>query len=163
MCSKYNCVTCEKLYDILFINLGDMMKKIIQRIKFKLKSENGFTMQDLLAGCLILTIFVGTIAGLMTYVYKTNMQTRLMAQMTSYAVEILEDIDKISYEDAQNTDGKYYKEKFSIPAGFNIDLQFSDYGENLEDVIKIVNLKVSYKFDDETTEYKVQRLKIKEM
>ena len=140
-----------------------MMKKIIEKIRLKIKSENGFTMQDLLAGCLILTIFVGTIAGLMTYVYKTNMQTRLMAQMASYAVEILEDIDKISYEDAQDKDGNYYKEKFSIPAGFNVDLQFSDYGENLEDVIKIVNLKVSYTFNNDTTEYKIQRLKIKEM
>ena len=139
------------------------MKKIIEKIRLKIKSENGFTMQDLLAGCLILTIFVGTIAGLMTYVYKTNMQTRLMAQMASYAVEILEDIDKISYEDAQDKDGNYYKEKFSIPAGFNLDLQFSDYGENLEDVIKIVNLKVSYTFNNDTTEYKIQRLKIKEM
>lgn len=139
------------------------MKKIVEKIRLKIKSENGFTMQDLLAGCLILTIFVGTIAGLMTYVYKTNMQTRLMAQMASYAVEILEDIDKISYEDAQNKDGNYYKEKFSIPAGFNVDLQFSDYGENLEDVIKIVNLKVSYTFNNDTTEYKIQRLKIKEM
>lgn len=139
------------------------MKKIIEKIRLKIKSENGFTMQDLLAGCLILTIFVGTIAGLMTYVYKTNMQTRLMAQMASYAVEILEDIDKISYEDAQDKDGNYYKEKFSIPAGFNVDLQFSDYGENLEDVIKIVNLKVSYTFNNDTTEYKIQRLKIKEM
>ena len=139
------------------------MKKIIEKIRLKIKSENGFTMQDLLAGCLILTIFVGTIAGLMTYVYKTNVQTRLMAQMASYAVEILEDIDKISYEDAQDKDGNYYKEKFSIPAGFNVDLQFSDYGENLEDVIKIVNLKVSYTFNNDTTEYKIQRLKIKEM
>lgn len=139
------------------------MKKIIEKIRLKIKSENGFTMQDLLAGCLILTIFVGTIAGLMTYVYKTNVQTRLMAQMASYAVEILEDIDKISYEDAQDKDGNYYKEKFSIPAGFNLDLQFSDYGENLEDVIKIVNLKVSYTFNNDTTEYKIQRLKIKEM
>lgn len=139
------------------------MKKIIERLKQKVKSENGFTMQDLLAGCLILTIFVGTIAGLMTYVYKTNLQTRLMAQMTSYAVEILEDIDKISYEDAQTKTGSYYKEKFSIPSGFKVELQFSDYGENLEDVIKIVNLKVSYTFDDNTTAYKIQRLKIKEM
>ena len=139
------------------------MKKIIERLKQKVKSENGFTMQDLLAGCLILTIFVGTITGLMTYVYKRNFETRLIAQMTSYAVEILEDIDKISYEDAQTKTGSYYKEKFSIPSGFNVELQFSDYGENLKDLIKIVNLKVSYTFDENITEYKIQRLKIKEI
>ena len=163
MCGKYNCLTFDKLYGILFINLGDMMKKVIKKIKLKIKSEKGFTMQDLLAGCLILTIFVGTIAGLMTYVYKTNIQTRLMAQMVNYVVEILEDIDKISYEDAQNKNGNYYKDKFSIPTGFNVDLQFSDYGEDLEDVIKIVDLTVSFTFDEEVTEYKIQRLKIKEM
>ena len=48
MCGKYNCLTFDKLYGILFINLGDMMKKIIKKIKLKIKSEKGFTMQDLL-------------------------------------------------------------------------------------------------------------------
>lgn len=138
-------------------------KKKIDIIKQKLKSDKGFTMQDLIAGCIILTIFVGTITALLTSVYKINIKTRLTSQMATYAVEILEDIDKISYSDAQKRTGAYYKGQFQIPAGFNVDLSLTDYGENLEDVIKIVNLKISYTLQGETTEYTVQRLKIKEV
>lgn len=135
----------------------------MNKIKSKLKSDKGFTMQDVIAACIILTIFVGTIAALMTSVYKTNMKTRLTSQMATYAVQILEDIDKISYSDAQKRTGSYYKSKFQIPAGFNVDLELTDYGENTEDVIKIVNLKITYTLQDDTTEYTVQRLKIKEV
>ena len=110
------------------------MKKNLNKIKSKLKSEKGFTIQDLLAGCLILTLFVGIITTLMTYVYKTNLKTQIMAQMTAYAVEILEDVDKISYEEVQTKTAKDYKEQFNIPAGFDVIMQISDYGENTEDV-----------------------------
>ena len=75
-----------------------MIEKIIKKIKTKLKSQNGFTMQDIIGACIMITLFVSTIATLMTYVYKTNMETSLTSRMTIYAVEILEDIDKISYE-----------------------------------------------------------------
>ena len=86
--------------------------------------------------------------------------------MTFYAVQILEDIDKLSYEDAQNMTGAEYKEQFSIPNGFNVDLQLTDYGEGkpyIKDVIKIVNLKISYTVAGETEEFTVKRLKIKEI
>lgn len=139
------------------------MKKNLEKIKLKLKSEKGFTMEDLVAAIIILTIFVGTITALMTSVYRINVKTRLTSQMATYAVKILEDIDKISYEDAQTKTGNYYKSKFQIPAGFDVNLELSNYGENTEDVIKIVNLKIQYSLQGETTEYVVQRLKIKEI
>ena len=135
----------------------------MNKIKLKLKSDKGFTMQDVIAACIILTIFVGTIVALMTSVHKTYIKTRLTSQMATYAVKILEDIDKISYADAQKRTASYYKSKFQIPAGFNVDLQLTDYGENTEDVIKIVNLKITYTLQGDTTEYTVQRLKIKEV
>ena len=59
--------------------------------------------------------------------------------------------------------GSYYKSQFKIPAGFNVDLELTNYGENTEDVIKIVNLKITYTLQGDTTEYTVQRLKIKEI
>lgn len=139
------------------------MKDVIKKLKLKFKSERGYTIQDLFIGCFIITIFIGLITTMMTYAYKTNMRTSIIAKITTYAVEILEDVDKISYEDAQTKDGDYYKSKFSIPDGYNVNLQFSDYGEDTEDIIKIVSLTLSYTFDGDTTEYKVQRLKIKEM
>ncbi len=136
------------------------------KLKINLKSENGFTMQDLLIACFIFVAFVGIIGTLMYSVYHINIRANLTSQMTFYAVQILEDIDKLSYEDAQNMTGAEYKEQFSIPNGFNVDLQLTDYGEGkpyIKDVIKIVNLKISYTVAGETEEFTVKRLKIKEI
>lgn len=130
-----------------------------------LKSENGFTMQDLLIACFIFVAFVGIIGSLMYSVYNLSIKSNLTSQMTFYAVQILEDIDKLSYEDAQEMTGDKYKLQFAIPDGFNVDLQLTDYGEGKEyikDVIKIVNLKISYTISGETEQFAVKRLKIKE-
>ena len=139
------------------------MKKILNS---KIKSENGFTMQDLLVACLIFTLFAGLIGTLMYQVYETNIRANLTSQMCIYAVQILEDIDKISYEDAQTKTGEDYKSQFSIPGGFDVELQLTDYAEdqeNIEDVIKIVDLKISYTLAGKTEEFSVRRLKIKEL
>lgn len=132
----------------------------------KLKSEKGFTMQDLIVAILIFTIFTGIICTTMYKVYELNVRVSLTSQMTMYAVQILEDIDKISYEEAQTKTAEQYKEQFSIPAGFKVDLKFSNYKEgeeNIQDVIKIVNLSISYDYLDSTENINIQKLKIKEM
>lgn len=137
-----------------------------ENVNLKIKSENGFTMQDLLVACFIFILFAGLIGTLMYRVYETNIRASLTSQMCMYAVQILEDIDKISYEDAQSKTGADYKEQFSIPEGFNVELQFTDYAEdqeNIEDVIKIVDLKISYTLAGKTEEFSVRRLKIKEL
>lgn len=135
-------------------------------IKINLKSNKGFTMQDLLIACFIITLFVGIISTMMFSAYKTNMTANLMSQMTMYAVQILEDIDKISYEDVQSKTEQEYRTQFQIPAGFGIDIQISNYGEgveNIQDLIKIVKLTISYSFQGNTEELTINRLKIKEI
>ena len=59
-----------------------------------------------------------------------------------------------------------YEEQFNIPAGYIVELNISNYGEavgNVEDVIKIIKLKISYTFQGETEDFVVQKLKIKEV
>lgn len=136
------------------------------KIKKKLKSQKGFTMQDLIIACLIFTIFAGLIGTLMYNSYYNNLRAELSANMTIYAVKILEDLDKISYEEVQTKTGTDYKEQFDIPAGYSVELNISNYGEgveNIEDIMKIINLKISYTLQGETEDFVVQRLKIKEM
>ena len=114
----------------------------------KLKSESGFTMYDLIVAMFLITLFVGLIASLMYSSYKINMETNLMMQASAYSVQILEDIDKIAYEEVDSSLASKYKSDFSIPAGFNVNLEVSKYGEeqNLQDVMKIVKLTISYEF-----------------
>ncbi len=130
--------------------------------KLNIKKENGFTMQDLIAACFIIIIFVGIISTYMYSVYNSNIRASLIAQMTTYAVQILEDIDKISYDEVDSSLASSYYSTFSIPNSYDIVLEVSDYGENLEDVIKIIKLTISYTFKDDTEEFTVTRLKIRE-
>mgnify|MGYP001860229627 FL=1 len=135
-------------------------------LKNLIRSNKGFTMQDLAIATLIITIFVGLISTLMYSVYKTNVKTNLTSQMATYAVQILEDIDKIPYEEVKPELADEYKSDFSIPESFNISIEVSNYGEgvnNVQDVIKIVKLNISYTILNETEGFSIQKLKIKEM
>lgn len=135
-------------------------------IKSTLKSNKGFTMQDLIIACFIITAFIGIITTVMYSAYKTNAKAYLMSQMTMYSVSILEDMDKISYEDVQTKSIEEYRQQFSIPEAFNINIEINNYGqelENAEDVIKVVKLSMSYTFKGETEEFTVKKLKVKEM
>ena len=132
----------------------------------KIKSEKGFTMEDLTVAVIIIITFVGIITSLMYSVKKLNIETDLTAQMTSYAVQIIEDIDKISYEEVNEELAKTYNKKFSISKALKIDFIFSKYFEwmeNMKDLIKIVDLKISYTFKGNEQKFTVQKLKIKEM
>ncbi len=141
---------------------------MIKKVKFEnlIKSNKGFTMQDLVIATLIITLFVGLISSLMYAVYNLNIRTNLSSQMATYAVQILEDIDKISYDEVSSDLAETYKSKFSIPAGFDVNIEVSNYGEgieNVQDIIKVVNLTISYELTNDTQQFSVQRLKIKEI
>ena len=145
--------------------MSDTMRED-KTLKNLIRSNKGFTMQDLAIATLIITIFVGLISTLMYSVYKTNVKTNLTSQMATYAVQILEDIDKIPYEEVKPELADEYKSDFSIPESFNISIEVSNYGEgvnNVQDVIKIVKLNISYTILNETEGFSIQKLKIKEM
>lgn len=138
------------------------MKKTLTK---SLKSKKGFAMQDLLIACFIFILFTGLIGALMYQVYEINVTAALTSQMSVYAVQILEDLDKISYEEAQNKTAADYREQFQIPGGFGISLQLSDYGEEegLEDVLKIVDLRITFEIGGRTEEFSVRKLKVREL
>ena len=136
------------------------------KLKNLIKSNKGFTMQDLIIATLIITIFVGLISTLMYSVYNINIRTDLTSQMATYAVQILEDIDKIAYEEVNSDLANTYKSQLNIPAGFDVNIEVTNYvdgTQNIEDVIKIVNLTISYELRGDTEQFSVQRLKIKEI
>lgn len=139
------------------------MKKVINR-KLNIKSDKGFTMQDLIAAALIIMLFVGTISTLMYSVYKINIKADLNAQMVAYAVEVLEDIDKRSYDEITE-DFCITEYGLNAPMKFGFGVEISNYGEgieNVEDIIKIVKITISYYLQDEREEFTVTKLKIRE-
>ena len=86
------------------------MKKITE----KLKSNKGFTMQDVIIGMVILTVFAGTIAGSYLAIYKIQAETQMTAVASLYGIQILENIDRIAYEDVKNGMEDTYKQAYDI-------------------------------------------------
>lgn len=130
-----------------------------------IKSNRGATMADLVAAITIFSIFTGIIGTLMYNAYKTNLQTKLAGTAVNYAVEILEDIDKISYDEVQNGMEEDYKRKLGISNKFNLDIDVKKYsqGTTKKDLIKQIKLTISYKFVGKTEYFIVENLKMKEI
>lgn len=137
-----------------------MRKKLIN-----IKSNSGFTMYDLIAALTIFTLFTGIIGSLMYSSFKTNMQVKISGTAMYYSMQILEDIDKIAYEDVKDGMERSYINKFSIPSGFTINIDVSNYnaGNNKEDLIKKVKLTISYSLGEKTESIVINKLKVKEI
>lgn len=135
------------------------MKKIIKR----LKSNNGFTIQDVVIGLVILTMFAGLIGSIFVAIYKVQSETKLTASASLYGIQILENIDKISYEEV--VEGKEMEDKFrqtfQIPEAMQLNLKVTP--KNEEDTMKIVELTINYNFAGETETILFQKLKVKEL
>lgn len=142
--------------------MGDVMKIV----KVNFKSEKAFTIQDLIIAILIIGIFSTLIGNLMYNSYMNKVVANLTAQMSMYSVEILEDMDKISYEEVQSKTPEQYRAQFAIPDGFDIKIEIRDYIEGQQedqDVIKIIKLTLSYTVEGKKQDFVVERLKIKEI
>lgn len=133
--------------------------------KINFKSNAGFTMQDLVAAIIILLIFTGVIGTSMYKSLKTNLQTKMAGTANNYAIEILEDIDKIPYEDVVNGMESKYKGKFDIPSNYKLNIDVSNYNEGTskEDLIKEVKLTITYELAGSQEKLVIERLKVKEV
>lgn len=134
-------------------------------MKINIKSNSGFTMTDLVVALLMLTLFTGMIGSLLYSSYKTNIQTKMTGLSVNYAIQILEDIDKITYDEVKNGMESKYINALSIPAGFDLTIDVSNYneGNSKEDLIKKVKLTIIYQFSEETETVVFEKLKIKEV
>ena len=133
--------------------------------KLNLRSNSGFTMTDLVAALIIFSIFTGIIGTLMYSSFKANLQIKLVATAGNYAIQILEDIDKISYDNVTDGMENSYKTKFGIPTGFDLSIEVSNYNEGTskEDLIKKVKLTITYGDTDNSEKLVMERLKVKEV
>jgi len=137
----------------------------MKRRQINIKDNKGFTMVDLVIALTIFTIFTIIISTLMYSSFKTNLQIKMSGISIYYAMQILEDIDKISYADVKNGIENTYISKFSIPSGFTINLDVSNYneGNSKNDLIKKVKLTILYEVFGETESIVINKLKIKEI
>ena len=129
----------------------------------KLKSEKGFTMQDLIVAILMFTIFTGIICSTMYKVYELNARVSLSSQMAMYAVQILEDIDKKDYDLVENGMEDEYKTKFQIPNGFALQINVTNSSQTVGgQPTKKVELRIKYEFKGRDEELVITRQKVRE-
>ena len=123
-------------------------------------------MTDAIAAIVILCIFTGVIGNLYYQIVFHSNMVRLNAIAVYHVVQIAERIDKISYEEVTNELTNTLKEEMSIPDSYNITINVQNYNENdpsKEDIIKIVTINAEYEVMNEKKQYKIKKLKIKEI
>lgn len=133
----------------------------MKKLQKKIKSNKGFTIQDIIVAMTVLVLFTGIIGGSFVAIYKTQAETKLSSSATLYAIQIIENIDKISYDDVKDGDLRTWRTDYGIPDIMNLDLDVSAYNEN--DTIKIVKLTISYEFSGKTQTLVLEKLKVKEI
>lgn len=132
------------------------MKKVLK----KLKTNKGFTIQDVVIAIIVLVLFAGVVGGFYTSIYKVQSQTKLDAMAISYGIQILENIDKISYEQVNSSQLTRWRNEYGIN-GMDVKLETSQY--NSEDTIKKVKLTISYEFAGNTQTILLEKYKAKEL
>lgn len=133
------------------------MGKIVKN----LKSNKGFTMQDVIIAIAILTLFAGTIAGSYLAIYKIQAETQITAVATLYGIQILENIDRIAYEDVKNGMEDTYKQAYGISDQMGLRIEVSQYDS--ENTIKMVKLTLSYEVAGNKEDLVLEKLKVKEL
>lgn len=134
-------------------------------IRTKIKSNSGFTMTDLIVALIIFLIFSGLVVTAFYSSYVVNSKTKVTASATNYSIQILEDIDKITYDEVQNGMENTYRQKFSIPDGYSLKMEVTNYneGNDKEDLLKNVKLIIEYKIAGDTEKIVINKIKVKEL
>ena len=138
-------------------------------IKEKLKSNKGFTIQDLIFSLMIIMISIGAIGSLFVYVYEVKSDTQVDYIATIYAIKMLEYMDKVTYDKVSEENKSQLisemKSTFDIPSTFNISLDIKKYTTSLgnEDYVRIIKLKMDYTFKNKDKQLVFDSVKVKEL
>lgn len=130
------------------------------------EKNKGAALSDVVIAILIMILFLGILTSGYYNIYKNNISIKREAIATDYAIMILEDIDKMSYEDVTEKLNLDLDNKYNILDDYTVYLNIENYNENdssKQDIIKIVTLNIQYKDVDDDINYTVQKLKIKEL
>ena len=138
-----------------------MVKKNI----INLKSNKGFTMQDLVLAIAIFALFSVIIGTGLVVTFKVQADSQVDEVGTLYAVQIAEYIDKISFDEVENGMGDSMAKKFNIPTNFTVTINVSDYKPELQEAsyVKDVDINLEYNFNNDSRNIRIQKLKIKEL
>lgn len=131
-----------------------------------LKSQKGFTLQDLVIAIVVIILFIGIISSSMIAVYRMNLKAKITANATNYAIQIMEYIDKVSYDSVDENFAQVCVQELQIPSRYNVVLEVENYNKDndKEDLVKKVKLIITYRIEKEVEEeFSIRSLKIREI
>lgn len=130
----------------------------------KIRLNKGVTLTDVAIALVIISILAGTVANMFYKLHLNVSMIRLNATAINYAVNILEDIDRLPYEEVDHRllEERDYGLKSMFTANIDVD-KYSDINTEKEDIIKIITLTISYNMSGNTEEITLKKLKIKEI
>lgn len=135
--------------------------------KVYLKSNKGVTITDVVIAVLLMTLFMGVLGSLYTGIVTRSVETKLNSIATYNLIKIAEYIDKISYEEVEDSLNDIIKDECEISSDMIVNIEVENYNSQdntKEDIIKIVEIQIGYQtFDNTTINYGIRKLKIKEM
>lgn len=136
-------------------------------MKYHFKSKKGITGVDIALSITIFIFFIGVFSTLSAKVYKKSSQVVANANATAYITNILEAVDMIQYDsivDGKTDELANYAKSLNMPAMYKADItvkKISEYmnNPNLQDVIKIVEVNMTYTLQGETRTINIKRLR----
>ena len=123
-----------------------------------MRKEKGFTGVDIIISIFVITIFVAIIGNLIINVNLNNKSIERRTIATSYAIQEIEKIKSLKYQEQYNNKGLkgkeileqkeiYQHEKFT---GYNKTIYIEDYisiiqnGEKEPNIVKQITIEISY-------------------
>ncbi len=123
-----------------------------------MRKEKGFTGVDIIISIFVITIFVAIIGNLIINVNLNNKSIERRTIATSYAIQEIEKIKSLKYQEQYNNKGLkgkeileqkeiYQNEKFT---GYNKTIYIEDYisiiqnGEKEPNIVKQITIEISY-------------------
>lgn len=136
-----------------------------QKSKQILLNNKGVTGIDLVLSITILVIFSGTIIGIMSSIYKISQEIEKSANAMSYATIILEKVDEKSYEEVTSdfVTNLINNNEIKISDDYSVTFSVTPAGEENEDLVKKVNVNVTYNVNGKDKSIIINKLKIKEI
>lgn len=133
----------------------------MKRKLINFKSNKGFTIQDVAIAIVVLVLFAGVIAGSYLSIYRIQVQTKLTAVASIYGIQIMENIQKISYDEVVPNMEDKYRSQYQIPDAMGLEIEVIQH--DLNNQIKDIKLTVSYTASGKTENIVLQELKVKEL
>jgi len=127
----------------------------------KIKSENGFTAMDATISIIIVSLSLALISSIIYNTYTQALSTHKNSMATMYAVEILEKINKLDYND-ESLEQNTIISNGSI-LGINIDQGYQvnvNINEEKEEFIKKITVIVSYEDENMNKNITIETLKL---